>query len=732
MGTFERIRQISPYLFGVFAVLLIAYFIFTSGGEELTRQSIGNPQTAAIGTVNGEDILRMDFESRVRQEVERQRNQKLQENPEAEVEIDEKQIRNQIWEQMISETLLRQYSEKAGIFVTDEELRDLFIESPPDFIKRQFTDSAGNFMKQVYLDILTNPENLVNYMAQDPSQISPEERQKAIQDWRQNLIKMTNILRDQKLNENLGIMVNSASSIISPNYAHERYLAENSEANVDFVFYNVQSIGDNEVKVSDSELKDYYEKHKKYYKQDPQRKIKYVSFRILPSGQDTINAEKKINRISKALNLGQNIVERDSIFDNMLDQFNGTTEDFQLVKDMDKKKLSILMGLEEREVAGPLKINNETYFLRLDAKREGENEVVKASHILIKFGTDKDSAKAEIMKIMQEAKAGGNFAELASKHSADPGSARQGGDLGYFGKGQMVKPFEEAAFSANVGDITGPIETQYGYHILSIDDKKSEEVAYSEIKIAPRVSSVTKNILMRNALSFYKQVEEGANFDTLAKKLDVRVNPTGFFERKRPILGSRYLTDLVFQKSAGEVLEPIELEFFGIVVVQVDEERQAGIKPFEDVKAEVERKVIKIKKLNLLKSKADKLYSSIKGSSTLDAAINVDPSLELKSAPKMKNDGVVPTAGNEFAVTSKAFEIPLGKVSEPIRGENGYFLIVVHNRTVPDKSEVERELAGYVQELKTKTQQAAFFQWFRKLKDVADIVDMRYKYYTDY
>lgn len=116
---------------------------------------------------------------------------------------------------------------------------------------------------------------------------------------------------------------------------------------------------------------------------------------------------------------------------------------------------------------------------------------VEASHILIKTtdddgnamsDADKKKAKAKAEKILKEVKNGGDFAELAKKYSEDPGSAENGGSLGTFGKGQMVEPFEEAAFSMDPGEISDLVETDYGYHIIKVTDKINETTSYEEAK----------------------------------------------------------------------------------------------------------------------------------------------------------------------------------------------------------------------------------------------------------
>ncbi|MDK9717677.1 MAG: peptidylprolyl isomerase [Trichlorobacter sp.] len=114
-------------------------------------------------------------------------------------------------------------------------------------------------------------------------------------------------------------------------------------------------------------------------------------------------------------------------------------------------------------------------------------EQVRASHILITLDAkatdaDKKKAKEKIEGLLKQAKAGADFAKLAQENSGCP-SSKQGGDLGYFGKGQMVKPFEETAFSMKPGEVSGVVETQFGYHIIKLIEKKApSKIPFNDVK----------------------------------------------------------------------------------------------------------------------------------------------------------------------------------------------------------------------------------------------------------
>lgn len=727
MGTFENIRKISPYFFGVMAVLLIAYFVFTSGAEDIAKQAMGDPATTPVAIVNGEKILRSEFEQKVQAQIDQQRNQQKDM-----AEVDDKAIRNEVFNQMIEEVLLRQAAEKVGVTVSDKELRELMLENPPDYLRKGFTDSAGNFNKALYQQLVTNPEVLPRYIYPNADQVPEEEKQQKIASFRNDLIIIQDYLRLQKLTERLISVVNASENIMSPNFIKAKYINETGSASVKYIHLDISQIDDAKVNVTDQELKSYYEKHKKQFKQKPSRKVKYVSFPIKPSKDDTSRAERITQRINEDLSVASSPGQKDTIFERNMDQFNGVYHEYSLAKNISPEVMSYLSNMQVRDVIGPVTLSDGTYFLRLDDKRSGQQVSVKASHILINFDNNKDSAKAEAMRILGMAKSGDDFANLARQYSQDKGSGMSGGDLGYFEKGQMVKEFEDAAFAANSGEIVGPIESQFGFHIIKVFDKTSDEIKYSDIRVIPKTSQVTINMLKRDALSFKQQVETGTNFDTLAKRLNLNALETPFFEKTRPILGSQYLTDMAFNSDINTFIGPIENTNLGYVLVQVVDERTDEFKPFEDVAEELKLRVRTIKKLDLIKVQADQLYKEVAQLQDLSQIQTARPEIQVKIADDIKNNGTVPGIGNQWAFTEKAFTLPLNQISQPIRGERAYFILQVATREIPDEANVKANLPEFRRNHLKMIKQSGYYSWMAKLRENAEIEDKRSDFYQEY
>jgi hypothetical protein len=159
--------------------------------------------------------------------------------------------------------------------------------------------------------------------------------------------------------------------------------------------------------------------------------------------------------------------------------------------------------------------------LREQFEREQPNDTVHARHILFRVPADapqpmRDSIKARAQQVLQQARAGGDFAKLAAQHSEEPGAKERGGDLGYFGRGQMVQPFEEAAFALEKGQISSDlVETPFGYHIIKVEDKRrpdfeSSKAEFRQQVVQQRYAQAEEQYLTNLTQQKKLEVEEGA------------------------------------------------------------------------------------------------------------------------------------------------------------------------------------------------------------------------------
>jgi len=699
MGTLQQIRKISPYVFGIFAFLLVAFF--TLGDPTVIdglRGALGSSSSQVIGKVNGVEIMYVDYETRVREEEENQRRQMAQQGQNT--EIDNNMIRQRVWDMMVDEILLKQQLEHVGILISNKTISEQMIDNPPDFLKKSFSDSLGNFNRQLYVELVTNPENYAKYLGE---QMPVEQKQEAIAQFRKDLINIEKYLRQTMQQQELQTAITASKGLITPGFAEMMYKNENSIANGNFIGLSLRDVPQDKLEIPKEEIEKYYNANKQYFKQKAQRKLKYIAIAIQPSAEDSARAQKRIDNIKVALASALTNEEKDSIFEIKLNEYSGVTYDYKMVSDVDPQILNFFADVPTRGMVGPIYMPDGTVFLRLDDKRSGQKVVVKASHILISLNNNNDSAKAEANKI---------FAEVTT------------------GK----EPFEDAAFAAKVGELVGPVETQFGYHIIKVVDRKSEDLKYSEIKISTSVSSSTRSQIFRNAKSIEQQCQAGASLDSLAKKLKLRFAESPLFQNNTPVLGSRFLSAIAFQNEVGTVIEPTELPRFGVVIAQVSEIKEAGISPLDDVRMEISQKLGKIKQLNNLQKKATEIYNKVKNYNTLSEAVNADTTLKqyFRTLNEFKYAPAIPGFGQDAAFAPKLFSLPLNKISEPVRGENSYFIMEVSSKKVPSNEEIKGKLGDFIQGLQLQAKNSVYYQWFQSVKEKSTIDDYRSKFYKDF
>ena len=727
MGTITKIRQISPYVFIVFAVLFVVFMMLSDNISQLAGGGGENMQTAAVCKINGEKIYYQDFEERIKNRMDQMRQDPQNEGR----DIDEQQVRNQVWDELVKEKLLYQAGEHFGIRVTDDEILDILIENPPDYLKQNFTDTAGVFNRELYLKLITNPNEVVNFVGEDPAQMPAEVRQSHIASFRNFIIAISDELRKIKLQNAIGGTLIASHTMSSPSYVERKYIDDNSSADINFIYINPFLITDS-ITVSEEEMRDYYEKNKNNFKVKNERKVKYLSFPVIPSSEDTIRITRKANKVQEELASVPTLEEKDSVFSIKLNEFSGTENDWAMMQDINPAVTSYFANARDREVIGPIVTPAGIHFYRLDGRRSGTNEVVKASHILIGFGDNKDSAKAVANDIKKSVNTS-NFAVVAAEKSEDKGSAQKGGDLGYFGKGRMVPEFENAAFNSKIGAIVGPVESQFGYHIIYVEDKKTDELKYSEIVLTTSTSNATKGQIKRDAFAAMKQIELGENIDSLAVKLNatnpgVMVQETPFITKDRPCLGSMFLTNKLFESKKGNVFEPREINNGQqVVVVQVAEIRKEGVGSFEDDTLLIKSKLIKIKKLDLAKKRADDVYNIVRNATTLEGIIELPHDAKVGSA-SIKNNGVIPGNQSDFTATVNAFMLPTDVINSPVRCETGYYIFEIKNRLIPTVDQAK----GATDVTKAQHTRTLFDTWFAKFRENSKIEDYRGKYYQDF
>jgi peptidyl-prolyl cis-trans isomerase C len=231
-----------------------------------------------------------------------------------------------------------------------------------------------------------------------------------------------------------------------------------------------------------------------------------------------LKMEPEDGEVDKELNGVKQRFPSQEAFEQLL-KAEGFTE--EKLRGFIKRAMTVRKVLEVKvkPLAKPVTVKDIENFYEENKERFAEPEKVKASHILLQASPDaseeeKTAAKATLQTVLEEAKGGADFAELAKKHSQCP-SAPQGRDLGYFTRGRMVPEFEEAAFKLEPGQISDIVETQFGYHIILVQDKKPKRQLDIE-EVSKRIKDVLSDKEMDTALKeWLKPIREQADVEIL-------------------------------------------------------------------------------------------------------------------------------------------------------------------------------------------------------------------------
>ncbi|GAB6282209.1 MAG: peptidylprolyl isomerase [Ignavibacterium sp.] len=688
MPMMARMRSLAPAFIITVGVLFVLFMIISDSNV----LEIFGARTNNIGSVNGEDISYQNFSNFLDNAIENQKAQTGQDIDEEQMD----QFRDQVWEAIVTQILTEQQIKKFGITVTNDEIRAVIVsDNPPDFLKQNFIDSTGRFNKEVYQQAIFNPQN------------------------KEALVQAEEIVRQQILNQKLQSILFSSINV-NDEEIRRRYIDQNIRMTAEFVLVDINSIPDSLIAVNDDELKQYYKEHPDEFEIKAQRKLKYVFFNFEPSRSDSQAIYQNL----------QNVLQRakiDTSFKSLVEIYSEQPylKDTVSVVSLSPEAFDQLDKANVGDITNPFLENDGYAIYKLLGKNNSSETFVRASHILIPSQGDDKKVLDEANRIYNEIKNGGKFEELAKKYSADPGSATKGGDLGWFGKGRMVKEFEDACFNGKINEVQKPVKTSYGYHIIKVTGKTNQKFIVEKIFNSIKPSASTKDMLYNRANDFaYLAEKNGFENEAKLAKYEIMVSAP-FDEEAQAIPGMGYSKELVkFAFDNGlNTISPVYKVSGGYVVAKVEEIINAGVKPFEDVKQTVLFKVRNQKKLERSKTIIQNIKSKV-GNNLADAKKVYDKA-RYDTTGAFTTAGNIPKVGVEYNFSAKALNLPLNKISDPIKGNRGYYLVRVLSRTNFDENNFAQQKDQIQNSILQEKKQRYFEQWLANLKKNSKIVDRR-------
>jgi len=352
-------------------------------------------------------------------------------------------------------------------------------------------------------------------------------------------------------------------------------------------------------------------------------------------------------------------------------------------------------------------------------------EQVNVRHILIKTplpGPDGkvdpkalDAARAKAQDVLKQVKAGGNFADLAKKYSEDPGSAKNGGSLGWIGKGRTVPEFEKAAFSLPKGETSDLVQSSYGFHIIHIDDKQESHVkTFDEVKSqiepllkqqrAAQASQRETDLLLADARS--------TSLEKAAAKQGLQVITTDFVDSKAllPGIGSDpQFMSTVFSQNQNAPPDEAQIHQ-GYAIYQVTAIKPPSTPTFDEIRGRVEQEFKNERAAQLLTQKTQELSDRAKADHDLKKAAK-ELGAAYRSSDFVPPDGQVADIGSMTGSASVAFTLKPGEISGPVNTGNTGAVLTVTERQAPTEQDYAAK-KDQIRESVLQQQQAEVFNLF--------------------
>ncbi len=688
MAVLQKIRKRSGLLLLAIGFALLAFVVqdlFTKGFKS---------QSNNVGSINGKDIT---FES-FRMKVANAEKNGQQGQPVTQI-----QAANQVWDQETSIALLNEEFDKLGIRIGDKHIIDNFTKDPNIGQNKMFQNELGKFDLNKFKEFFKANPGQEQYLA---------DREKEAELNCKYQIYSTML--------KAGMYTTNAEGKF-------KYELEANKVSFDYVSVLYSSIKDSDIKLTDADYIDYMKKHEKRYKSEGTREIEYVLIEDKPSAKDEGEVESKIKGFltatdSTSFRSTPNVAE--FLASNSDMPYDTVYKSKQDLPPADAEKL---FATPTGEIYGPY-MNGKFYCIsKVMGRKAGAK--AKASHILISYeGTQvpnkkekrtKEQAKAKAESLLAQALASPNNFFILALTNSDDSSAQQGGDLGYFEPGRMVKPFNDFVFSNPVGKI-GLVETDFGYHIINVTDKEDAiRLATLGQKIEPSQETTDKAYA---AATKFEMDANTKDFAVVAKAAKLNVNPAikakpmdesfGSVGNQRQIVKWAYTDDT----KIGDV-KRFEIVNVGHVIAKLSKINEKGLMSVEEAKPIVES-ILKNQK------KAEKIIAKMKGGS-LEAIATANKTTVQQAADVTIENPTVGAIGVEQKVVGTAFGLAAGKTSAPIEGNMGIF--VVRTKAVVKAPKLPK-YTDFVAKLKGNASQASG-RAIGALKSDAKIEDNRLEFY---
>ena len=348
-------------------------------------------------------------------------------------------------------------------------------------------------------------------------------------------------------------------------------------------------------------------------------------------------------------------------------------------------------------------------------------EQVRVSHILFKTeGKDEAAVRTQAEATLAKVKAGADFAALAKSLSEDEASKEKGGDLGFFGKGSMVKEFEDAAFAMQPGQISDLVKTPYGFHILRLEEKRAASTQPFELVSAQLMDQMkferAQQEVQRVTEELDKEIDDPADIDRVAQARGLTAADSPLFAKNEPVPGlgfSPEVSEKAFEMNRGDVSDalrtPQGAAFITVIDIQAAHDASLG-----EVRDRVREDLINERAASMARERASSMAGAFKSDfagAAKSAGVNVQSSeLIARGAP-------FPEIGVSVPVETAAFALGAGAVSDPIATERGTVILRVADKQGIKPEEFTAQKAQVREQMLQERRGQFFASYMTKAKE---------------
>jgi peptidyl-prolyl cis-trans isomerase D len=616
-------KNAGTWLIKILLGAIVLVFVFWGVGSFRDRGA------GRVASVNGDPIMVQEYNeayNHLVEEIKQRYGNRLNDEM-----LKMLQVKKQALDQLIEKRLLLTEAKRLNFIVSDEELSSS-IKAIPAF------QDNGNFDNRRYRAVLTQ-----NHLT--PESFEVKQREFILMDKVKSLV--------------------SDSVKISDSEIEDAYQWKNSQIKIDYVLFDPSLISD--IRLSEDEVKAYFDAHKDTYKTEPKRKTVYLQFMPEMYRSKVTLADSEIK-----------------------DYFEANPGEFDTPK------------------------------------------TVEASHILIKVAQDAkpevvEKAKEKVLSIMKKAKEGKDFSELAKQYSDDPGG-KNGGHLGAFKRDAMVEPFAEKAFSMNPGEISDPVRTKFGFHIIKVE-KVNAAAALTFEQASPKIvkkltDEKAKNIAYEDANAAYNAALNAEALSKVAAALKQQLITTEPFGRNGPdgVRNPAQFAAAAFDLAPNAISDIID-SGDAYYIFQVLEDIPESIPEFALVAQRVRADLTKEKQDEQALKDAGQCLSDMKSGKLLKA-FQGKQGVKTGTTDFFKRSDRIPDIGYEREISSVAFGLSSEKkyADEPIKGQKGYYAIMFKERKTADPAGLTDEKGQITETLTSQKQRRIFEDLLSSLRNSGKIV----------